>query len=112
MTQPVEPSDPTKARITAVAFAGSSGLNVDLSVDGDWARLAVGDDGPGIAIEERERVFERFYRADAARTGHGAGLGLSIARWITEQHGGRIIADRSRSGGAGLYVDLPLLRRS
>jgi signal transduction histidine kinase len=89
-----------------------SAISVDLSVDGDWARLAVGDDGPGIAIEERERVFERFYRADAARTGNGAGLGLSIARWITDQHGGRIIADRSRSGGAGLYVDLPLLRRS
>jgi signal transduction histidine kinase len=89
-----------------------SAVSVDLSVDGDWARLAVGDDGPGIALEERERVFERFYRADAARTGHGAGLGLSIARWITEQHGGRLIADRSRSGGAGLFVDLPLLRRS
>jgi signal transduction histidine kinase len=89
-----------------------SSISVDLSVDGDWARLAVGDDGPGIAIEERERVFERFYRADAARTGNGAGLGLSIARWITDQHGGRIIANRSGSGGAGLYVDLPLLRRS
>jgi signal transduction histidine kinase len=89
-----------------------SAISVDLSVDGDWARLAVGDDGPGIAIEERERVFERFYRADAARTGNGAGLGLSIARWITDQHGGRIIANRSGSGGAGLYVDLPLLRRS
>ncbi|HEX7265535.1 MAG TPA: HAMP domain-containing sensor histidine kinase [Candidatus Dormibacteraeota bacterium] len=87
-------------------------ISLDLNIDGDWARLAVGDDGPGIAIEERERVFERFYRADAARTGQGAGLGLSIARWITEQHGGRIIADRSSSGGAGLYVDLPLLRRS
>jgi signal transduction histidine kinase len=79
----------------------------------------VGDDGPGIAAEDRQRIFERFYKVDAARTGaaaaatgHGAGLGLSIARWITEQHGGRIIADRSAAGGAGLYVDLPLLRGS
>jgi len=88
-------------------------------VDSGWARLMVGDDGPGIAVEDRERIFERFYkvdparsRADASVTGRGAGLGLSIARWITEQHGGRIIADRSAAGGAGLYVDLPLLRRS
>jgi len=94
-------------------------ITVGLEVDSGWARLMVGDDGPGIAVEDRERVFERFYKADAARAGagaaataHGAGLGLSIARWITEQHGGRIIADRSAAGGAGLYVDLPLLRSS
>jgi two-component system, OmpR family, sensor kinase len=102
----------------ALRFARSA-INVDLEVDSGWARLMVGDDGPGIAGEDRERIFERFYKVDAARAGadaganaHGAGLGLSIARWITEQHGGRIIADRSAAGGAGLYVDLPLLRRS
>ena len=89
-----------------------STISVDLEVDSGWARLMVGDDGPGIAVEERERVFERFYRADRSRSGQGAGLGLSIARWITDQHGGRIIAGSSRAGGAGLYVDLPLLRPS
>jgi signal transduction histidine kinase len=83
-------------------------VSVGLSVESGWARLVVGDDGPGIAVEDREHVFERFYRADRSRTGHRAGLGLSIARWITEQHGGRILADRSQAGGAGLYVDLPL----
>ena len=101
-------------------------ITVGLDVDSGWARLMIGDDGPGIAVEDRERIFERFYKVDAARakvdaagtgagaaaTAHGAGLGLSIARWITEQHGGRIIADRSAAGGAGLYVDLPLLRPS
>ncbi|HEX9100248.1 MAG TPA: HAMP domain-containing sensor histidine kinase [Candidatus Dormibacteraeota bacterium] len=94
-------------------------ITVALDVDSGWARLMVGDDGPGIATADRERVFERFFKADAARTGaggattaDGAGLGLSIARWITEQHGGRIIADRSAAGGAGLYVDLPVLRSS
>jgi signal transduction histidine kinase len=94
-------------------------ISVDLAVDSGWARLMVGDDGPGIAVEHRERIFERFYKVDAARTGAdaaasapGAGLGLSIARWIADQHGGRIIADRSAAGGAGLYVDLPLLRGS
>jgi two-component system OmpR family sensor kinase len=87
-------------------------ISVRLSEEGGWARLMVGDDGPGIAAEDRERVFERFFRADRARTGHGAGLGLSIARWITDQHGGRIVAAASPAGGAGLYVDLPLLPRS
>jgi two-component system, OmpR family, sensor kinase len=89
-----------------------STITIDLEIDSGWARLMVGDDGPGIAVEERERVFERFYRADRSRSGQGAGLGLSIARWITDQHGGRIIADGSRAGGAGIYVDLPLLRPS
>jgi len=70
------------------------------------------DDGPGIPEAERERIFERFYRADASRTGPGAGLGLAIARWIAEQHGGRIVASDAPTGGAGLVVDLPLLRAS
>ena len=83
-------------------------VSATLSVEGDWARLAVSDDGPGIAPEERERVFERFYRPDSARTGHGAGLGLSIARWIVEQHRGRILAGESASAGGAMYVDLPL----
>ena len=96
-----------------------SRISVSLAVDGDWARLMVGDDGQGIAPDERDRVFERFYKADVARArnadgamGHGAGLGLSIARWITDQHNGRIIAAGSPDGGAGLFVDLPLLRSS
>ena len=89
-----------------------SKISVDLEVDSAWARLMVGDDGPGIAIDERDRIFQRFYRTDASRAGQGAGLGLSIARWITDQHRGRIIAGQGKAGGAGLYVDLPLLRRS
>ena len=89
-----------------------SKVSVTLGSEGSWARLMVGDDGPGIADEDRERIFERFYRADRARTGRGAGLGLSIARWITHQHGGRIVAAGGPDGGAGLYVDLPLLPRS
>jgi signal transduction histidine kinase len=88
-------------------------VSVTLSSEGEWARLTVADDGPGIAAEEREHVFERFYRSDRSRTGHGAGLGLSIARWIAEQHRGRILAGEGPDGGAAMYVDLPvLLRRS
>jgi two-component system, OmpR family, sensor kinase len=84
-------------------------ITVTLAKEGSWARLTVADDGLGIAPEEREHVFQRFYRSDRARTGHGAGLGLSIARWIVEQHRGRILAGEALGGGAAMYVDLPLL---
>jgi signal transduction histidine kinase len=85
-----------------------SRISVKLWTEGEWARLVVADDGAGIPPGERERVFERFYRADRARSGHGAGLGLSIARWIVEQHHGRILAGESAGGGGAIYVDLPL----
>jgi len=96
-----------------------SAISVSVSVDGEWARLMVGDDGAGIPPADRDRVFERFFKVDAARARvgaerkeHGAGLGLSIARWITDQHHGRIVAAESPAGGAGFFVDLPLLRSS
>jgi two-component system OmpR family sensor kinase len=87
-----------------------SAVSVALHADGTWARLMVADDGPGVPESERERIFERFYKVDSARTGeHGAGLGLAITRWISEQHGGRVIAGEGPAGGAGFFVDLPLL---
>jgi two-component system, OmpR family, sensor kinase len=85
-----------------------SRVAVKLATEGEWARVTVSDDGPGIAPEDRERVFERFFRADKARHEPGAGLGLSIARWIVEQHRGRILAGEAPGGGAAMYVDLPL----
>jgi signal transduction histidine kinase len=89
-----------------------SKVSVTLARAGAWARLTVADDGQGIPADEREHVFERFYRADPSRSGGGAGLGLSIARWIVEQHAGRIIAGEWSGGGAAMYVDLPVLRLS
>jgi signal transduction histidine kinase len=89
-----------------------SRVEVALSSGGPWTRLTVSDDGTGIAPEERERVFERFYRSDRARSKPGAGLGLSIARWIVDQHHGRILAGEGPDGGAAIYVDLPSLHRS
>jgi signal transduction histidine kinase len=58
------------------------------------------------------RVFERFYRADAARssTGGGAGLGLAIARWIVDLHGGQIRAERREPQGCRMVVVLPANR--
>lgn len=76
--------------------AGSDG-----SAEGDTVTVAVSDSGPGIPPEDRERVFERFYQRDPARTGgSGTGLGLSIARHIVEAHNGRIWVENSALGGA------------
>jgi signal transduction histidine kinase len=94
----------------AAAYTPAGGrIEAALRVEDGWARLTVADDGPGIPAAEQERVFERFYRLDRSRTGRGAGLGLAIARWIVEQHGGRILARGNAAGGATFHVDLPLL---
>jgi signal transduction histidine kinase len=74
--------------------------------------LTVSDEGPGIPEAEAERVFERFYRADAARPGTsgegtGAGLGLSIARWIVDLHGGSIRALPRHPRGCAIVCRLP-----
>ncbi|HVA90484.1 MAG TPA: ATP-binding protein [Chloroflexota bacterium] len=85
-------------------------VELSLTVADGEARLAVRDSGPGIAPEEVERIFERFYRLDRARgrrTG-GAGLGLAIARWIVEAHGGRIIVETTRGQGSTFVVALPI----
>ena len=95
----------------AFRFA-TSAVDVSLSTEDGWARLLVADDGAGVRAEHRERIFERFYRVDGSRAGSHAGLGLSIARWIVSQHGGRIIAGEAEMGGAAFLVDLPLLRAS
>lgn len=79
------------------------------SADGIW-RLEVSDDGPGIAPEDRERVFGRFTRLDPSRAAAsgGSGLGLAICRRIVELMGGRVRADSSPDlGGARLTVELP-----
>ena len=70
-------------------------------------QIEVIDDGPGIDPAERARVFERFYRADAARSGGGSGLGLAIARWIVELHGGTIEAEPAEPTGCRMVVELP-----
>jgi signal transduction histidine kinase len=71
--------------------------------------LVVSDAGPGLPKGSEERVFERFYRADPARSGEGTGLGLSIARAIAEAHGGTVRATAGEGGGAAVTIELPAL---
>ena len=78
--------------------------------DHSW-NLIVEDDGPGIAVAERERVFDPFYRLDPSRdraTG-GYGLGLAIVKKIVHRHGGTIRVESAQSGGARFVMHFPLL---
>ncbi len=87
-----------------------SRVDVGLGRDDEHAILTVRDRGEGIPEEQRERVFQRFYRVDRARsraTG-GSGLGLAIVRTLVELHGGSVAAASHPDGGAVLTVRLPL----
>ena len=83
-------------------------IEVRLLRNGESAALTVSDDGPGIPAGDLERIFERFYQSDTARSGEGTGLGLAIARWIAREHGGRVYAANNPSGGAAFTVELPV----
>ncbi len=76
---------------------------------GGRLRFVIEDDGPGIPPEQRERVFDRFHRTDAARdrASGGTGLGLAIVRAIAEAHGGCVSASASTDGGARIELELP-----
>ena len=90
----------------------TSRITLTLARQGDLAVLAVADDGPGIPVEQWDRVFDRFTRVDEARpraTG-GTGLGLAIAREIVEHHGGTLTIDGEHRPGACFVVALPIDR--
>lgn len=86
-----------------------AGGTVQLRVEqrGHHLAVEVDDEGPGIPAEQRSLVFERFWQADAARSGANAGLGLSIARSIALVHGGSIEAQASNRDGCRMVVQLP-----
>lgn len=81
---------------------------VDLRREGQWAVLSVRDDGIGIAPEDRERIFQRFYQVDAARGKDGSGLGLFMVQQATRLHGGSVTVDSRIGEGSTFIVRLPL----
>ncbi|MDO5669638.1 MAG: HAMP domain-containing sensor histidine kinase [Corynebacterium sp.] len=73
----------------------------------DRVRLSIADSGPGVPVEDRERVFERFYRSPESRSQPGSGLGLAIVKQTIQRHGGRAWVEESSDGGARVVVELP-----
>jgi signal transduction histidine kinase len=93
----------------AVKFTKPDGeIELGLRQLDSTALLTVADEGRGIPLDDLGRVFERFYQADPARSNKGAGLGLSIARWIVEEHHGAISVRNNAGPGCTFTVSLPL----
>lgn len=97
----------------ASRIVGEGGhVTVELSAtdDGD-ARIAISDDGPGIAEEDLARLFDRFYKTDTSRArAGGSGLGLAIVKAIVSMHGGTVSAENLAGRGSRFIVVLPALR--
>jgi heavy metal sensor kinase len=97
----------------AIKYTPAGGeVRVEVAREGSGYAVRITDTGEGIPEEARPHIFERFYRADKARSrnggaGGGAGLGLSIASWIAEAHGGRVTLEHSDKSGSTFLINLP-----
>ncbi len=87
----------------------NSRVGIGVRADGDVVEIAVSDQGIGIAESDRERIFERFYRADEARSRRtgGTGLGLSIVKHATQRHGGEVLLWSRPGRGSTFTIRLP-----
>lgn len=85
-----------------------SPITIELSAQGQWARIELSDRGPGLPPDQVERVFERFFRLEDGQRAGGAGLGLALVRTIVHLHGGRVSALNRPEGGASFRIELPL----
>lgn len=99
----------------AIKFTPDGGqVTLSLRQESSFARLQVSDTGIGIQPDDLERIFDRFFQVDASRArpptreGTGAGLGLSIAKWIVDAHGGKIEAESTPGKGTTFIVRLPI----
>ncbi len=95
----------------AVKFSPVGGvISVRVQADPDsLVRIEITDNGPGIAANHVDRIFDRFYRVDESRTRDtgGAGLGLSIAQWTVRMHGGQIRVQTTPGNGSTFQICLP-----
>jgi signal transduction histidine kinase len=89
-------------------YAGDGPIDVSVVKESDRAVLEVRDHGPGVPSDERERIFEPFYRLAATReSGRGSGLGLALVREIARRHGGEAVCLAAEGGGSRFRIDLP-----
>lgn len=82
-------------------------VRVALAREGGWLRLSVENDGPPIAPQSQERLFERFYQADSSHAGEGCGLGLAMVKRVCELHGAQIGVQSTPEGHTTFTVTLP-----
>jgi len=93
----------------AVKFTRPGGeVTLTAAQEGGFVRFVVRDNGVGISADDLPRIFERFYKADRARSGGGTGLGLSICRHLVEAHGGRIWAESEEGRGSTFSFTIPV----
>ncbi len=85
-------------------------IRIRAGCDGGRASIEVVDRGPGVPVQHRERIFDRFFRIDQARSrdSGGTGLGLAIAKWAVEVNGGTIVVEDAEGGGAVFRIVLPI----
>lgn len=91
----------------ATKYSGRSRIEVSGHFDHHELVIAIGDEGPGVPLEERERLFEPFVRGKQSAGASGSGLGLYIAKAIIESHGGTLTVGASQRGGALFTISLP-----
>jgi signal transduction histidine kinase len=98
----------------AIKYSGrGQPVEIGARVEGDRITFSVRDHGIGIPSRDLERIFERFYRVDRARsrdTG-GTGLGLSIVRHVVQAHGGEVSVQSTEGEGSTFVLSLPLAQR-
>jgi signal transduction histidine kinase len=97
----------TNLLTNALKFGRGRPIEVTVAQRGEWARLTVADRGPGIAPEVVDHIFDRFAQAVSPREYGGLGLGLYLARKLSEAHGGSITVDSDPGQGTTFTVDLP-----
>lgn len=92
----------------AKRYAGGEPVDVTVGIDGEFAWTTVCDRGPGIPEDEREKIFEPFYRMkSASESSGGTGLGLALVQQITERHGGQVSCFPREGGGSCFRIRLP-----